>query len=527
MSSSSHGDRARSATLSERSAGVLLHPTSLPGPLGAGDLGKEARAFVDFLARAGVRWWQMLPLGPVGPGNSPYSSTSVFAGSPWLIDVGRLADDGLVDPAHPAFAAMQAGARADFAENERRRDQLLRAAFTKAEAEGYHAAEQAAFRERSQAWLGDFALYAALKRARGGVSFGDWPEALRLRDGTALAQARGELSQEVRFFEFTQFLFDRDLEALGRYARERGVALMGDIPIFVAHDSADVWAHRELFQVDEKGHLLAVAGVPPDAFSDDGQLWGNPLYDWDALARTNYGFWVARLALLLSRFDAVRFDHFIGFHRYWAIPTTAKTAKAGAYRPGPGRALFEAFQRSLGRLELVAEDLGVLTDEVKALRDGLDLPGMNVLEFSFGPDPSAETSRPHNYKKRSVVYTGTHDNDTIAGWLSGPPDDASASARDHYESERRFALEYLGLDANASPNDLAWSFVRAAYASQADTAIVPVQDLLGLGREARMNRPGIGEGNWSYRLLPGQLGDDLARRLARLGTLYGRHPSPR
>jgi 4-alpha-glucanotransferase len=521
------GPRRSNATLRERAAGVLLHPTSLPGPLGAGDLGEGARAFVDFLAEAGVRWWQMLPLGPVGPGNSPYSSTSVFAGSPWLVDVGRLVDDGLVEKDHAALAPMPAATHADFAENERRRDALLRAAFAKAEAQGYERAARDAFEHRSQAWLRDFALYAALKRARGGVAFGDWPDALRLRDRAALRKAEDELASEVRYFEFVQFLFDRDLEALGHYAASKGVALMGDIPIFVAHDSADVWAHRELFQMDEAGHLRAVAGVPPDAFSDDGQLWGNPLYDWDVLKRSDYGFWVARLALLMSRFDAVRFDHFIGFQRYWAIPTTAKTAKAGTYRPGPGRDLFDAFRRSLGPLELVAEDLGVLTDEVKALRDSLDLPGMNVLEFSFSPDPSAESSRPHHYKKRSVVYTGTHDNDTIAGWLSGPPGDASEATRTHYANERKVALEYLGLDPARSPAELAWGFVRAAFMSQADTAIVPAQDLLGLGREARMNRPGVGEGNWSFRLLPGQLDRALGERVAHFGSLYGRRAKTR
>ncbi len=491
--------------------------------MGAGDLGKEARAFVDFLAAAGIRWWQMLPLGPVGPGNSPYSSTSVFAGSPWLVDIGRLADDGLVDRESSAFEASTPSTHTDFADNERRRDVVLRLAFERAESTGYEASPREAFRERSQAWLPDFALFSAIKKAQGGRAFGDWTEPLRRRDHAALQAASAELGREVRFVEFVQFLFDRDLDSLGTYARQKGVVLMGDIPIFVAHDSADVWAHSELFQMDDRGNLAAVAGVPPDAFSDDGQLWGNPLYDWDALAKTNYGFWIARLALLMSRFDAVRFDHFIGFHRYWAVPTTAKTAKAGSYRPGPGRALFEAFQRSLGHLELVAEDLGVLTDEVRALRDSLDLPGMNVLEFSFSPDASAEASRPHRYVKRSVVYTGTHDNDTIAGWLEGPPGDASADVRSHYEAERRFALRYLDLDEKKSPRDLAWGFVRAAFANHADTAIVPIQDLLGLGREARMNRPGVSEGNWSFRLLPGQIDAALAARIAALGGLYGRH----
>ena len=505
---------------------MLLHPTSLPGRFGAGDLGKEARSFVDFAEASRFAWWQMLPLAPVGPGQAPYSSTSVFAGSRSLIDVARLVEAGLVAPDHPALAPLPAARNADFDENDRRRDALLRAAFARAKQCDYEADAQAQFQKRSGAWLDDFALFTALKRAHGGKPFYEWADPLRFRDRAALASARHEHADEIELTRFEQFLFDRDLVELRTYANEHGVGLMGDIPIFVAHDSADVWAHAELFQIDERGTLRAVAGVPPDDFSDDGQLWGNPLYDWNALAHTGYAFWIARLALLATRFDAIRFDHFIGFSRAWAIPTTSKSAKVGAFQPGPGRALFDAISRSLGPLELVAEDLGVLTNAVRALRDGLDLPGMQVLEFSFGPDAGGDHTRPHAYAKRSVVYTGTHDNDTIAGWVGAPPDDASAEVRARFEGERAFALRYLALDGAKPPRELAWDFVRAAFANQADTAIVPVQDLLGLGREARMNRPGIAEGNWRFRLLPGETSTGLSTRVAELARLYGRVTAP-
>lgn len=501
---------------------MLLHPTSLPGPLGAGDLGREARAFVDFVADSRLTWWQMLPLGPPGPGNAPYSSTSVFAGNPLLCDIERLIDDGLVERDHPALEPLESKRRADFLENEQKRSALLRTAFERASERDYELEARAAFRARSGAWLEDFALFTAIKRSENGRPFYEWPAALRHRDPAALREASIRLAREVAQVELEQFLFDRDLVALRTYATERGVALMGDIPIFVAHDSADVWAHPELFAIDAKGDLRAVAGVPPDDFSDEGQLWGNPLYDWRRLARTGYAFWVARLALLATRFDAIRLDHFIGFTRAWAIPTSARSAKLGAFEPGPGRALFEAFGQALGTIELVAEDLGVLTDEVRALRDGLDLPGMHILEFSFSPDPSADSTRPHAYPRRSVVYTGTHDNDTVAGWLGSPPDDASAEVRARFTGERDFALRYLGLDPSRSPAELAWGFVRAAFATVADTAIVPVQDLLGLGREARMNRPGVAEGNWSFRLLPGEIDADLAARVAELALTFAR-----
>ncbi len=505
--------------LDERAAGLLLHVTSLPGRFGAGGFGPEARAFVDFLASARLRWWQMLPLGPGG--GSPYSSTSVFAADPSLVDIERLVGDGLLDASDlPAQANHER--RADFGANQRARRALLERAFEHAKQRRWHLDERRAYFDREAWWLADYALYASLKRAHGESPYWQWPDALRRHDDAALAAFARHHGDSIELEIFLQYLLSRDLEALRSYAAERGVGLMGDAPIFVAHDSADVWAHPELFAIDSNGDLTEVAGVPPDAFSDEGQLWGNPLYDWGKIAETGYRFWISRLGKAFETFDCVRLDHFIGFQRYWAIPRNAKTAKAGVYRKGPGRALFTALKHALGDVAIVAEDLGVLTDEVRALRDSQKFPGMNVLQFSFDPSPGAESGRPHRYPKRSVVYTGTHDNDTLAGWLGGPPSDASADVRASYERERAFALKYLGLPEGAPLRTAVDAFVRAAFANQAELAIVPVQDVLGLGREARMNRPGIAEGNWGFRLRRDDLGDDAAARLRDLATTYGR-----
>jgi 4-alpha-glucanotransferase len=459
-------------------------------------------------------------VGPAGPGFSPYSATSVFAGDPSLIDIDRLVQDKLLEPNE--IIASPTSRHADLAENRAARRKLLRRAFHRAEAMRYGKREFDAFLEQSRAWLFNYALYAALKEASNDAPFFDWPDELRLRDRAALAKAGRDHAEDVRYQMFCQFLFDRDLSDLAAYAAGKGVALMGDAPIFVSHDSADVWGNPEVFQMRADGSLANVAGVPPDAFSDEGQLWGNPLYDWDALARNRYGFWIDRLRHAFRHIAALRLDHFIGFERYYAIPEGAKNAKSGTYRAGPGSHFFEAVRRSLGELELVAEDLGVLTDEVKALRDRFDLPGMNILQFSFSPDRGAETSRPHRYRARSVVYTGTHDNDTLAGWLSTPPDNASKDAGARWAEERSTALRYLDLSPQADMTLLVRGFVRAAFANQADTAIIPIQDVLALGREARMNRPGLATGNWSFRLMPGEFNAEHVAWLAEYAETFGR-----
>ncbi len=515
--------------LDQRSAGLLVHPTSLaagPGQpeLGSGDLGASARALVDFAAASGLGWWQMLPVGPVGPGFSPYSSTSVFAGEPMLVSLDALVDDGLLERGDPALAPVEPARRVDFVAVRDRRQGALRRAFEKARAGLEHDAEYASFLEKERYWLDDYAAFATLKELHGGKPYFQWPEAHKKRAPEAMDALRRDHAEALAFHRFVQHRFARDLRRLRAYAHERGVGLMGDVPIYVAHDSADVWAHGRFFQLDAEGDPAFVAGVPPDAFSDDGQLWGNPLYDWAELERTDFGFWVARLAHAFRCFDSVRLDHFIGFSRYYAVARGEKSAKHGSFHPVPGYALFEAVFRSLGPVALVAEDLGVVTDEVRKLRDHFRLPGMNILQFSFSPGRHNEGSRPHRYAQRSVVYTGTHDNDTTAGWLGSPPDDASEAGRAAWLSDRDYCLRYLGLDADKPAGELAWGVVRAALASHADTAFVPAQDLLGLGREARMNRPGIAEGNWSVRLLPGELDTKLAVRVRELTELYGRAP---
>jgi len=502
------------ARLDRRSAGLLLHPTSLPGPYESGDLGPSAHRFIDVLADAGQTWWQMLPLGPAGPGFSPYASTSMFAGDPMLVSLEALAAGDLLAAGDPALVAVPAAERIDHVATRERRRPALDRAYDAFSARGGDAVLET-FADRNGSWAHDYALFAALKRAHGDGSFRSWPEALRRRDPRALDQARRDLAREIRREHFGQWALSEQLDDLRAHARARGVGLMGDVPIFVDDDSAEVWARPELFELDSSGSLQSVAGVPPDAFSDEGQLWGNPLWNWEAIRARGYAIWIERLGMSLSRFDAVRLDHFIGFSRFWAIPRTAKSAKQGAYRPGPGADLFEAVFRALGPVQLVAEDLGVLTDAVRSLRDEFRLPGMCVAVFSFSP--GGEESRLHTFPARSVAYTGTHDNDTARGWIDSPPADASTPTLTAWAAEKAFALEYLA----TSEEGFADALVRAVYRSASTTAITPVQDVLGLGRGARMNRPGIADGNWSYRLEAGAL-EAHAPRLRRLCELYGR-----
>jgi len=495
---------ARLPKLHDRASGILLHPTSLPGPAGseAGDLGEEARRFVDFLAEAGQSWWQMLPVGPTGFGNSPYSAQSAFAGSPALVSLDRLADDGLLDAA----------------DRRRPREDHLRAAFgafrKRSPDPGY-----AAFVAEAAPWLEDFALYRALKRAHREMQWTRWDPELRDRRPEALARARRELDDEIAYVRFQQWRFASDWRDLRAYAHARGVGLIGDMPIFVAHDSADVWQHRELFHLDDDGEPAFAAGVPPDYFSKTGQRWGNPLYRWSKLRADGYRWWVERFRATLSGFDAVRLDHFIGFVRYWAIPRSEPTAVQGRWMKGPGADLFTVVRRALGgELPLIAEDLGAVTPAVHALRRRFDLPGLKILQFAFGTDPQAPDFLPHNYERHAVVYTGTHDNDTTAGWFHDPGSGTRSPAQT--EKERRAALAYLGSEGAGS--DIHWKMIRAATMSVANLAVVPAQDLLGLGTEARMNRPGVEQGNWSWRLPPDALTPALAARLRHLAATYGR-----
>ena len=491
-----------------RSAGILLHPTSLPGPYGIGDLVPAAMRFVDFLAAADQTYWQVLPLGPTGYGDSPYQPFSAFAGEPLLISPDRLIEDGLLPGSIrqqiPAFPA----AEVDYARVRVYKQPLLEEAFRTFERDATTGQRRdlEAFASAQGSWLDDFALFAALKHAQPEGSWPDWPADIATRQQTAVAQARERLAPAVRFQVFCQYVFFRQWAALRRYAEGRGVRFIGDMPLYVAHDSADCWSHPELFHLKPDGRPAQVAGVPPDYFSATGQLWGNPLYRWRSLAETDYAWWIERLRTALALVDAVRLDHFRGFAAYWAIPADAPTAASGHWRRGPGGAFFSAVRRTLGPLPLIAEDLGLITPDVEALRRRFGLPGMKVLQFAFGGGAD-NPYLPHNYTRDFVVYTGTHDNDTTAGWF------AAASPE-----ERQRVLDYIG----ASGTDPTWDLIRLAYASVADTAIVPLQDVLGLGGEARMNRPGQLGGNWRWRCTASMLSDDGARRLAALAERYGR-----
>jgi 4-alpha-glucanotransferase len=497
--------------LDQRAAGVLLHPTSLPGPAFAGDLGPAAHRFVAWLRAARQRLWQMLPVGPPGFGASPYQVFSAFAGNPLLVSLELLRRDGLLDREAAAPPRDPRPHLADFERATRLRLPLLRRAHERFHRRRTARAALDDFRA-TRPWLADWALFAALKEAHQGAPWTAWAPGLRDRRPGALRAARRDLADAIAFHEFVQLEFERQWAALRARCRAAGVGLVGDLPCFPAHDSADVWAARELFHLDRRGRPTAVAGVPPDYFSAAGQLWGNPLYRWPAIAARGYEFFVTRLGATLGRFDAVRLDHFIGFHRYWAVPAGARTATAGRYHPGPGAALFRRLRAALGPLPLIAEDLGVVTPEVKALRDRLGLPGMRVLQFAFGDDPEADSYKPHNYPRRCVVYTGTHDNDTTVGWFRDRGSGRSTRGRAAIAAERAAALRYLGSDGR----EIHWDLIRVALGSVADLAIVPAQDLLGLGSAARMNRPGTASGNWRWRLQPGALDAALAARLARL-----------
>jgi len=510
--------------LNERGSGVLVHLTSLPGPFGCGDLGPSAHRLVKQLGRARQRFWQMLPVCPVGAGNAPYSSPSSFAGSPLLVSPQMLARDGLLNArALQRFGALPAR-RVNYRATARKREVLLREAYATFRNDAARAdrARFETFQRKQGAWLNDHTLFMALKVFNRGASWTDWEEGLRLREPQALSRAREKHAGEIEYHTFVQYQFDRQWRALTDAARAEGVRLVGDLPFYVEHDSSDVWAHRDIFELDRQGRPRAVAGVAPDLFSESGQLWGNPLFNWNALARRGYSWWVKRLERSLDLFDILRLDHFIAFHRAWAVPARARTARRGAYRPGPGAKLFTTLRAKLGGLPFIAEDLGTMVPEVHVLRDQFDLPGMHVLQFSFADD--AALSKPFTCPRRAVIYTGTHDNNTSLGWFRDRGGRGNTRTPAQMEAARACLLRYLGRGARGA--EIHWDLIRLAFMSAANIAIVPLQDVLGLGSSARMNMPGTARGNWEWRYDEGDLTDRALERLAGLTDIYGRTSEP-
>ena len=494
----------------ERSSGILFHPTSLPGKYGIGTLGKEAYAFIDFLKKSRQKLWQIFPLGPTGYGDSPYQSFSSFAGNPYLIDFDLLIEAHLLseEDLRDVF----------FGDNEEYIDYgaiynqkypLLRKAYENFKSSDNHEMRENLehFKRENASWLNDYSLYISLKNHFNGLPWNEWAHDIKNREHGAMEHYRNELADDIEYHNFIQFLFFKQWGDVKRYANENGIKIIGDIPIFVAADSSDAWANPEIFLFDEERKPVKVAGVPPDYFSATGQLWGNPLYNWQKLKETNYSWWVERVRANLSTCDIIRIDHFRGFEAYWAVPYGDDTAINGQWEPGPGIDLFNAIKSQLGELPIIAEDLGLMTQGVIDLREATGFPGMKILGFAF--DSGEENDYlPHTYTKNCVVYTGTHDNDTLIGWFQKAK-----------EEDRQFARDYLN---SRSDDEIHWDAIRGAWSSVANMAISPVQDFLGLGSEARINTPGVAAGNWQWRLRHGVLTDELAERIAKLTRVYSR-----
>ena len=494
----------------ERSSGILFHPTSLPGKYGIGTLGKEAYAFIDFLKKSRQKLWQIFPLGPTGYGDSPYQSFSSFAGNPYLIDFDLLIEAHLLseEDLRDVF----------FGDNEEYIDYgaiynqkypLLRKAYENFKSSDNHEMRENLehFKRENASWLNDYSLYISLKNHFNGLPWNEWAHDIKNREHGAMEHYKNELADDIEYHNFIQFLFFKQWGDVKRYANENGIKIIGDIPIFVAADSSDAWANPEIFLFDEERKPVKVAGVPPDYFSATGQLWGNPLYNWQKLKETNYSWWVERVRANLSTCDIIRIDHFRGFEAYWAVPYGDDTAINGQWEPGPGIDLFNAIKSQLGELPIIAEDLGLMTQGVIDLREATGFPGMKILGFAF--DSGEENDYlPHTYTKNCVVYTGTHDNDTLIGWFQKAK-----------EEDRQFARDYLN---SRSDDEIHWDAIRGAWSSVANMAISPVQDFLGLGSEARINTPGVAAGNWQWRLRHGVLTDELTERIAKLTRVYSR-----
>lgn len=491
-----------------RASGILMHISSLPSPWGIGTFGKAAYEFVDFLHRTGQQYWQILPVGPTSYGDSPYQSFSTFAGNPYFIDLDFLREDGLLEPGeYETLPWSRSNAYVDYGTLYELRYPVLR----KAALRGLErdVKEVAAFREENAFWIEDYALFMALKGANNGKSWQEWKKPLREREPKTLAGCRKTYQEEIDFWIYLQFLFFRQWKKLKEYAREQGISLIGDLPIYVALDSADVWASPSLFALDENLVPIKVAGVPPDYFSADGQLWGNPLYDWEAHKKENYAWWISRVQAARELYDFIRIDHFRGFASYCAIPYGDENARRGKWVPGPGMDLFHALKKALGPLPIIAEDLGVLTEDVTDLLKESGYPGMKVLQFAF--DSGWDNAYlPHNHVENSIVYTGTHDNDTVMHWW-------------HHtltKRQRKDTAEYLRL---TNREGIHWGMVRAAWSSVAKLAVAPIQDILGLDGQARMNTPSTLGNNWRFRITPEQLTPAVEKRLLQMTRMYGRY----
>jgi len=470
----------------KRSSGIILHPTSLPGPDGIGDLGPETFRWIDFLAESGCSLWQVLPLGPTGYGDSPYQCFSAFAGNPYLISPTMLLDDGLLGFEHLSKRPGFDPEVINFSEMMVWKNTLFEIAFKRFLKSGRKnlISEYHKFLSSQSYWLDDFSLFMAIKKIEGGIAWKDWPSNLRMKEPKALKVFLQEYKTSVEYQRFLQFIFFRQWNSVKSYAKSKGVMIIGDIPIFIAYDSADAWSHPEMFYLNAKGLPRVVAGVPPDYFSPTGQLWGNPLYRWAYHKKNGYTWWIQRIKNALEQFDILRMDHFRGFANYWEIPAGNPTAEIGRWVKGPGDSFFRAVLSALGSLPIIAEDLGEITPDVFALRDKFELPGMKVIQFAFASDPD-DPFLPHNYSTHCVAYTGTHDNDTSLGWYENAT-----------ESERDLIRRYLA----RSGSDISWDMIRAVWSSVAFMAIVPMQDLLCLGQKARMNFPGKLGGNWNWRM---------------------------
>ena len=495
----------------KRSSGILLHPTSLPGPYGVGDIGPSAYRWVDFLDKTGTRLWQVLPLGPTGYADSPYQCFSALAGNPYLVSFDLLVEDGLLKSSDLEGRPKFPEELVDYGKMIPWKVDLLKLAYRNHKKSGLFLTEFEQFRAENQDWLDDFALFMAMKQAHDLRPWVSWPAAQRDKQPQAIeafhaANDSGIIEQHA----FDQFLFFRQWIALKDYANQKGIQIIGDIPIYVAHDSSDVWSNRELFQLDDVGQPIVVAGVPPDYFSATGQLWGNPIYKWDLHEKNGYSWWKQRISMVLTQVDYIRLDHFRGFAGYWEVPATESTAINGRWLPGPGKSIFKSLKGYLGELPLIAEDLGHITPDVKALRKAFNLPGMKIFQFGLeggNDDPFV----PHNFEEHCVAYTGTHDNDTSVGWY-----------RNAVPEHQAFANYYLGLKENPTDMQIAWGMIDRLWRSRAEFVLAPMQDFLALGTEARMNYPGSTSGNWQWRMKSNALTDQLSEKLKKINQAANR-----